>query len=312
MDSDISRAGLDPDERAASIEVPHNVVAIRLAVDGQGRVAVDVSGADAGVQGKAGVCAGVQGDGSRTGCDFPLRAGLPSDGDVSRTGFGFEAPGNALQLNVAAAGPGSYLVGMIHQGVDVSGARMQHDISGEVIGFNGPGAGAGLERRAEVRDVEVSGAGAGLDGGPARRGDDVIDGNVVVMRMLADFNAVAVLHDGRMVRDLADALFGRSAAAQPIVGCVDVADDVNRPVRPGSDVDVSRAGADIEGGCSVDVESLVESALGGEESRGGEGERENGGGIAKVHRVGLQKVSTRRRAVRFGPEPFFSAVLASV
>ena len=62
-----------------------------------------------------------------------------------------------------------------------------------------------------------------------------------------------------------------------------MADDVNGAVRAGSDVDVSGAGADVEGGGAGDVEGAVEGAFSGEERGGRKDEREGGCGEAKIH-----------------------------
>lgn len=78
---------------------------------------------------------------------------------------------------------------------------------------------------------------------------------------------------------------------------MNVTDDVNRACRAGSDVDVSGAGGDVEGGRAADGEGLIEGALGGEESCGGEREGENSCCVAKVH----GSLQTRvRRDAEFG------------
>src|SRR6185437_1141202 len=117
------------------------------------------------------------------------------------------------------------------------------------------------------------------------------------MGVLADFDAVAVLCDGRVIGNLLCTLLGR--AAEEAAGGVDVSGDVNGAGGAGSDVDVACAGTDVERGWTVDVEGSVESGFGGEERAGHERQGEDGGGDAKIHRVSSEGM-WRNQGTRYG------------
>src|SRR6185437_15109673 len=113
------------------------------------------------------------------------------------------------------------------------------------------------------------------------------------MCVLPHFNIIAALRDGRIAGHAMDVFFRR--AGEPTIGGVDMANDVDGAIRAGSDVDVSRAGTDLEGGCSVHRKSLVKSSFCGEEGRGDKDENQNGGCETKLHRKSSAREYGRTR-----------------
>jgi hypothetical protein len=114
----------------------------------------------------------------------------------------------------------------------------------------------------------------GLERGVGRRGDVVVDGDVaeeVGAGVGVGYgDGVAGLQDWGRIDDLLDARVG--VGAEPGIGGVDMADDVDLIAGAGIDVDVARAGGDGDAGCAGDGEGFVKGAFGGEGGGGGEDE----------------------------------------
>lgn len=266
-DADVAGAGLDADAGAAAVDVSNEVMALKAAMGGDGRVAVNAAGAGAGVEGVSGAAGGEQ-DGAAAGFKLPRRTGAAADLKVAGAGLGGERAGDVVEPQGAAAGFRLDVDAALELSVDVAGAGVEVGLPGYVAGVDVAGPGAGAERGLEAGDLKIAGAAGGGERCALGGGDFVVDGDVPdPVGMLADGDGVAGLLDGWIVDDLLDAVLGGASAEKAGAG-VDMADDVDLRVRAGSDVDVAGACADAEDDGAGDVEGLVEFAFSGESGGG--------------------------------------------
>ena len=102
-DLDIAGAGADVDERAAAVDDAVDVMAVEVALHGDGLGDLNGAGAGVGVEIKFGI-ADDQVDGAAAGGELPVGGGLAGDLNVSAAGGGFECAGDAVEMDAAAAG----------------------------------------------------------------------------------------------------------------------------------------------------------------------------------------------------------------
>src|SRR5580698_491012 len=104
-DLDISGAGDDADCGTAAVDDAVDVMAIEVALHGDGLSYLDRAGTGVGVEIDFGVTDD-QMDGAAAGVEFPVRGGLAGDLNATAAGGGLEGARDAVKTDTAAAGLG--------------------------------------------------------------------------------------------------------------------------------------------------------------------------------------------------------------
>lgn len=255
------------------------MIAIELALHGEGLFDTDAAGASAGVDIKFGAGADVEVDAAGAGFETPVGGGNAVDLDVSGASAGAERGGHDGKTKGAGAGLGVDVSGCDLDEFDVSGAGLEVGCSVDAAGTDGAGAGVCLERDRCILDFDISGSRGGHDAGGARYGDVIVDAEVAVEIAgvaLTDGDVVAGLDDGRVLGDLLDAGCQIAAATiHPAVVGMDVTDDMDLVVRARVEMDGAGSGGDVNAGGSGEGEGTVEVAILRKGSCGGKDEGRN-------------------------------------
>ena len=152
------------------------VVAVAVAVAGDANGA----GASAGIDRVAGLLAEVKANGAGAGLKVRGTEQVSICFDVSGAGARGEGAIKAIDADGTGAGGSVDLaLGNLLE-LDVARARVEVGGAGDAVGTDGAGAGLGLEKAAEMVDLEVAGAAAQVKGDAFGSADVVVDGDVVV------------------------------------------------------------------------------------------------------------------------------------
>src|SRR5690348_1305102 len=178
------------------------------------------------------------------GADAYLAGGGLAQAHVAAAGFRVESARHSVSLNVAAAGAGAHVP--INAGhLQVAGAGMRFHPAANAGNVHIAGAGTRLQRALDAVNFLVAGAGMRGQAGRLRNHHRVVNGNVVPQFRILDVpdaDAVAVLLDGRVLFQLTNLLLAVVAPAAHL----DAAGHLHRAHRAAVDVNVARAGADVE------------------------------------------------------------------
>src|SRR5579875_1489872 len=155
VDADVPRAGLNTNRRAATVDVPGDVMVLQIAVHRDWRIAVDGAGTGAGVERKVRATR-IQSDGAGAGFQLPSRGWMTTDLHVAGAGFRIQSALNSLQVNAPAAGLRLDIVGGVQVRVNFARPSLQSHTSRHSGGLDGAGTGVSLQRSAGVHDAQVA------------------------------------------------------------------------------------------------------------------------------------------------------------